>query len=107
MPSIPRRSDRRGQGTTEEVCFFCGEDTGTDVRLTKVRWLRFALEHRASVFDIVTVEGEGCSDAGWEEMSSGGRHGTEKQMAFREGFYWVSSPLRPGLNSGRSARRIY
>lgn len=27
------------------------------------------LEYRASVFDIVTMEGEGCSAARWEEMS--------------------------------------
>lgn len=27
------------------------------------------------VFDIVTVEGEGCSAAGWEEMSWGTRSG--------------------------------
>lgn len=38
---------------------------------------------RASVFDIVTVEGEGCSAAGWEGMSRGGTRGGW-QMVCRE-----------------------
>lgn len=47
------------------------EDGETDLSLLKVQFPSVSLEHRASLFDIVTVEGEGCSAAGWEEMSGG------------------------------------
>lgn len=50
---------------------FAGED-----RESEVRPCRYALRGSfrnacAPPFDIVTVEGEGCSAAGWEEMSEG------------------------------------
>lgn len=47
----------------------------------KVKLPSFLQECRALVFDIVTVEGEGCSAAGGEEMR-GTRNG--KQLVFRE-----------------------
>ncbi|TMS05187.1 hypothetical protein E3U43_004437 [Larimichthys crocea] len=47
-------------------------------RQTRIEDIREGLDedkrHRSAadgVFDIVTVEGEGCSAAGWEEMSEG------------------------------------
>lgn len=50
---------------------FFGEDRETALLLMKVQLPSVPREYRASVFDIVTVEGEGCSDAGREEMSRG------------------------------------
>lgn len=79
MPSILWQSDRHGQGICEEVF---AEDRETDLRLLKVPFLSVAAENHASVFDIVTVEGDGCSAAGWEEMSRGTRN--RKQMVFLE-----------------------
>ena len=52
-----------------------GEDREADLPWMKVHFLSLSLEYRASVFDIVTVEGEGCSAAGWEEISGGTRSG--------------------------------
>lgn len=47
------------------------EDGETDPPRIKVQFPSVPAEYRAQVFDIVTVEGEGCSAAGWEEMSGG------------------------------------
>lgn len=52
-----------------------GEDRDADLLLMKVQSPSVSLECRAALFDIVTVEGEGCSAAGWEEMSGGTRSG--------------------------------
>jgi len=48
-----------------------GEDRETD-RLFNEGTISFAFTGIPRfAFDIVTVEGEGCSSAGWEEISSG------------------------------------
>lgn len=67
MPSIPRRSQTR----TGDIRGAFGEDMETDLLSMKVQFPSLSREYRASVFDIVTVEVEGCLAAGWEEMSEG------------------------------------
>lgn len=52
-----------------------GEDGETVQLLMKVLFPSVSLAYCASVFDIVTVEGEGCLVAGWEEVSGGARSG--------------------------------
>lgn len=63
------------QTRTGDIRGGLGEDRGTDLLLMKVQFPSVSLEYRAALFDIVTVEGEGCSAAGWEEMSGGTRSG--------------------------------
>lgn len=76
VPSIPRRSDRHGRAGGGDPRRFLsgGEDRGgrSALREGTVFPRRLRWNTRASAFDIVTVEGEGCSAAGWEEMMSRG-----------------------------------
>lgn len=46
---------------------FFGEDRETALLLMKVQLPSVPREYRASVFDIVTVEGEGCCRRGGDE----------------------------------------
>lgn len=55
-----------------------GEDGETDLPLMKVPFPPVLPGKGALVFDIVTVEGEGCSAAGGEEMSGG--HGADSRL---------------------------
>lgn len=48
----------------------------------------------APAFDIVTVEGEGCSAAGWEEMSEGDSGRKTDGISADEGSVRVSSLIR-------------
>lgn len=73
-PSLGDHTDTDGE-IFEEVL---GEDRDRDLRLMKVRIFAFTGLYGGVVFDIVTVEGEGCSAAGWEEMMMSRGGNTER-----------------------------
>lgn len=60
---------------------FPGRLRETELLAMKVYALRGSFRKTAA-FDIVTAAGEGCSTAGWEEMSAGVSE-RKTQMAFR------------------------
>lgn len=70
---------------------FAGEDRESEVRPCRYA-LRGSFRNRcAPAFDIVTVEGEGCSAAGWEEMSEGDSARKTDGISADEGFVRVPS----------------
>lgn len=66
---------------------FAGEDRDTELLAMKVRSSRLLPKQPRSAFDIVTAEGEGCSTAGWEEMSAGDSERKTDGISVDEGFF--------------------